>query len=514
MKTDVLIIGSGIAGFTMAIKLAKAFPEKTVTIITKKNFLDSNTNLAQGGIAVVIKEDKDSFEKHISDTFSAGDGLGDKEVIERVVREAPGRLRELQEWGIFFDRTSAGEPDLAREGGHSASRIVHYKDTTGNHVAEALFRQVKTLPNVQLLSHHLAVDLITKRNSGTGTRTCIGAVVLDCMENRLKTYASCITVIATGGLGQVYQTTTNPVVATGDGIAMAWRAGASVADMEFIQFHPTALYSENDNPAFLISEAVRGFGGYLRSGNGERFVLRYDSRGELACRDVVSKAIHQELLRQQTSAVFLDCTHLPAEELGAHFPAIYEKCLSRGYDLSRTLVPVAPAAHYLCGGIVTDIDGKTSITNLYACGECARTGLHGANRLASNSLLEALVFAHQAFLDISSTLPQMQSPRNIAHQRLSVVARPRPDWVNEKRRELRSLMARCAGIVRTDSLLRSGLRDVVTTASQADELYSVSYPTEDLAELRNMLQVSRLILEHSLARKDNRGTYYNLDKAT
>ena len=401
---DVLIIGSGIAGLSVAIKVAQAFPDRRCLIITKQESAESNTRYAQGGIAVVSDLVHDSYEAHISDTLSAGDGLCDRFVVEHVVRHAPLRLRELIEMGADFDRDASGNLVLGREGGHKANRIIHAQDVTGLNISTALLKKACTLPNITILSHHMAVDLITDDAVSTdgGSRLCRGAIVFNQETGSLERCLAHATVLATGGIGQLYRTTTNPLIATGDGIAMAVRAGARISNMEFIQFHPTALYDPGSSPAFLISEAVRGEGAYLRNSSGERFMFRYHIDGELACRDVVARAIASEIQQGDEPFVYLDCTHIPAATLAKHFPNIFETCLSKGIDLRKDFIPVAPAAHYLCGGIDVDLRSRTTIHNLYACGECSNTGLHGANRLASNSLLEATVFAHNCFEDISS----------------------------------------------------------------------------------------------------------------
>jgi L-aspartate oxidase len=511
MKTDVLIIGSGIAGLTLAIKVARSSPDRRVVIVTKKGLLESNTNLAQGGIAVALNGHDDSFEKHIEDTLRAGDGLCERAVVEKVVRDAPQRLQELADWGIEFDKDENGKVQLGREGGHSENRIVHHKDVTGNFVAERLVRQVQRLKNIRVLTDHFAIDLVTRRERLSGKTACTGAVVFDVTGKRRRSIVSRVTVLATGGAGQVYASTTNPLVATGDGVAMAFRAGARVSDMEFIQFHPTAFYSEDENPCFLISEAVRGFGGYLRGKNGERFVLKHDNRGELASRDIVSKAIHQEMLHDGVKSVYLDCRHLEQAQFRKHFPNIYDHCLSKGLDVAEELIPVAPAAHYICGGVDTDISGLTSLKNLYACGECARTGLHGANRLASNSLLEALVFAHQIFLSVDSSIDAIRMPSEYVIYRLPNRAAPRDEWVASVRKSVRAMMSNAAGIVRSTSALLDASRKLRIIGAQLNELYSVSQHQVDIGELRNIVQVSQLIVDQSLARTENKGTFFNMD---
>jgi L-aspartate oxidase len=507
-KTDVLIIGSGIAGLSVAIKVAQTFPSRRCVIITKQESAESNTRYAQGGIAVVSDFANDSFEDHITDTLDAGDGLCDPAVVEMVVRQAPERLRELIELGADFDRDGSGDLMLGREGGHKAKRIIHYRDTTGLNISTALLEKVKSLANVTVLSHHLAIDLIKDSEAGKTTTACYGANVLNLQSRKIEAYHSPFTVLATGGIGQLYRTTTNPVIATGDGIAMAFRAGASVSNMEFIQFHPTAFYDVNSSPAFLISEAVRGQGAYLRNRFGERFMYRYHIDGELACRDVVSRAIASEIQATNEPFVYLDCTHIAREELLTHFPNIYETCLSRGIDIAQDYIPVAPAAHYLCGGIDVDMSSRTTVRNLYACGECSNTGLHGANRLASNSLLEATVFAHNCFEHIRENmhidnLPPVVSEPVISHS-------GKDDSVAdllEMKASLQTLMSKFLGIVRSNKGLEhadSELQAMETEVSRKPQVRSASW-----YELRNMITCSRIIVKQSLDRKENRGGFYN-----
>jgi L-aspartate oxidase len=510
MKTDILVIGAGIAGLSFAAKTAKWFPDLRITMITKDTFLESNTKYAQGGIAIVIDSTKDSFEKHVEDTLRAGDGLCNREVVEKVVSEGPDRLRELIEWGVQFDRDATGHLALGREGGHTEHRIIHYKDTTGYQIADALLKHLGTLPNVKLLSHHFAVDLLTERQE-SGEVVCTGAVAIDIFENVVRTFTAKVTLLATGGAGQVYATTTNPVIATGDGIAMAHRAGAAVKDMEFVQFHPTAFYSENDNPSFLISEAVRGFGAYLRTRDGDRFVLNYDQRGELASRDIVSKAIHNEICTRNEKEVYLDCTHLPAKELIEQFPTIYDQCLQKGVDITRDFIPVAPAAHYLCGGVEVDINGRTTIANLYACGECSYTGLHGANRLASNSLLEALVYSHQIFLDIERRIRQVPMPDSPPREEKEFIASELEQWIQDQKEKVRQRMGRDVGIVRNYNDLMANFTFLANLAVRIEELYCENPLMAQLCELRNIIDVAMLITSHSINRKENCGTYYNSD---
>ena len=391
ITTNYLIIGSGVAGLTFALKMANRFPERTITIITKANADESNTKYAQGGIAIVTDKIEDSYQKHIEDTLICGDGLCDEAVVKMVITEGPKRLKELIEWGAQFDKNAKGTFDLGKEGGHSENRVVHHKDQTGHEIQRAILEQVIQKENITVLDHHFALELITQDNR------CVGAYALDEKTNEVITYQSDFTLLATGGIGHLYGHTTNPIIATGDGIAMAYRASATIQDMEFIQFHPTVLFDKGSGSKFLISEAVRGFGARLRTKNGELFMLNYDSRGDLASRDIVSQSIDLELKKSGDECVYLDCTHLDMEGFKNHFPMIYKHCKKVGIELETEWIPVVPAQHYLCGGIVVDINGKTSIENLFACGECSRTGLHGANRLASNSLLEALVYSDKIY---------------------------------------------------------------------------------------------------------------------
>lgn len=520
-QTDVLIIGSGIAGLSFAIKVAKKFPDQSVTVITKADDSESNTKYAQGGIAVVHDEITDSFDKHIADTLRAGDGLCAPDVVELVVREGPERLEEIIAWGIEFDQDASGNLALGKEGGHTAKRIIHYKDVTGLQVEKGLLLQVSKLHNITLLSHHFSIDLITEHHFQRKISrpepgiTCYGAYVLDEQTCRIEKYLAKVTMLATGGSGQVYRTTTNPVIATGDGVAMAYRAMASVKDMAYVQFHPTAFYSQDDNPAFLITEAIRGHGAYLRTKDGERFMLRYDDRGELASRDIVAQAIDNELITRGDECVYLDCTHFKEEDFLVHFPNIYEKCLSKGIDIRRELIPVVPAAHYQCGGIEVNSFGETSVSNLYACGECSRTGLHGANRLASNSLLEAIVFAHRCFLDVEKKLQDISMPRNIPDWNAEGTIVPKEQiLITHNRKELRDLMSDYVAIVRSNERLTRALRRTQVLFEETERLYQGAVLSPQLCELRNLITIAYLITRDSLDKKENKGTFYNIDLAT
>jgi L-aspartate oxidase len=517
-QTDVLIIGSGIAGLSFAIKVARRFPDRTVTVITKSDDSESNTKYAQGGIAVVSDEMADSFEKHIADTLRAGDGLCDPDIVDLVVREGPERLDEIITWGIEFDQDASGRLALGREGGHTAHRIIHYKDVTGLQIEKGLLKQIGLLPNVTLLSHHFSIDLITEHHFRRKISrpepgiTCYGAYVMDQRTCRIEKYVARVTLLATGGSGQVYRTTTNPLIATGDGVAMAYRAMARVRDMAYIQFHPTAFYSQDDNPAFLITEAIRGHGAYLRTRDGERFMLRYDDRGELASRDIVALAIDNELITRGDECVYLDCTHFDKDVILSHFPNIYSKCLSKGIDITREWIPVVPAAHYQCGGIEVNASGATSINNLYACGECSRTGLHGANRLASNSLLEAIVFAHRCFLDVEGRLDDIRIPDNIPDWNAEGTIVPKEQiLITHNRKELRDLMSDYVAIVRSNERLASALKRTRILFEETEQMYQSTVLSPQLCELRNLITVAYLITTDSLAKKENKGTFYNTD---
>ncbi len=512
IRTDILIIGSGIAGLSVAIKVSERFPNRKILVITKQESAESNTRYAQGGIAVVSDFVHDSFEDHVADTLEAGDGLCDHQVVRHVVRQAPARLQELIDIGANFDRLPSGELMLGREGGHKANRIIHSQDVTGLNISTALLEKVKTLANITLLSHHIAVDLITEDVSVTNDKSASahGAYVLDLEKSTIEKYLSRVTVMATGGVGQLYRTTTNPLIATGDGIAMAFRAGARVTNMEFIQFHPTALYDPESSPAFLISEAVRGQGAYLRNAAGQRFMFQYHADGELACRDVVSRAIASEIVASQKPYVFLDCTHVPKKELLSHFPNIYQKCLSKGIDIAVDYIPVAPAAHYLCGGINVDLNGQTSVKNLYACGECSNTGLHGANRLASNSLLEAIVYAHDCFEHIEKTLDRLTLPLDSEESDLSFGTRQvNHARIAEMKTHVQTLMTRYAGIVRTTGEMEHAQNELTKLQRELGEDPDIFVLSAAWYELRNMITCARLVLKQSLERKENKGGFFN-----
>ncbi|WP_298501665.1 L-aspartate oxidase [uncultured Maribacter sp.] len=513
ISTNYLVIGSGVAGLTFAVKIAQKFPNKTITIVTKGDEEESNTKYAQGGIAVVLNEQKDSFAKHIEDTLIAGDGLCTPEIVAMVVKEGPKRLQELVAWETNFDLDSNGTFDLGKEGGHSEYRVVHYKDITGFELERALLKKVHQLPNITILPHHFAIDLITEHhieNKETDAVSCYGAYILNQCTDKILTIKAQHTLLASGGIGSVYGHTTNPIIATGDGIAMAYRAKAVIKDMEFVQFHPTTMYTPEGGSSFLISEAVRGFGAYLRTKDGHRFMLDYDSRAELASRDIVSQCIDSELKKTGDPFVYLDCTHLDMAAFKKHFPNIYEKCSEEHIQLEKDWIPVVPASHYLCGGIDIDKNGKTSVNNLYACGECSRTGLHGANRLASNSLLEALVYSHNIYLDLCEA-PKVNIPENIPPWNDDGTSIPKEHiLIQHNLKQLQALMRNYVGIVRNNDRLHMAIKHLNLLYEEVEELYRKSKITTALCELRNMINVAHLIIQQSLNRKENKGGYYNI----
>lgn len=517
-ESDFLVIGSGVAGLTFALKVATEFKDATVTIVTKDEQSESNTKYAQGGIATVYNKTIDTFEQHVQDTLVAGDGLCDEKIVRMVVEDAPDRLQELINWGTKFDKNDKGDYDLGREGGHSQHRILHHTDITGAEIERALLEQVNAQPNIEFLTHHYAIDLITehqvkktttKRNSKI---SCFGAYVLDEKKSVVKTFISKFTMLASGGNGQVYETTTNPVIATGDGIGIAYRAKAEISEMEFIQFHPTALFNPGEYPAFLISEAVRGFGAKLRDFNGDFFMQNYDEREELASRDIVARAIDNELKKSGSPHVYLDCTQLNMEKFKDHFPNITEKCASLGIDVQKDFVPVVPASHYICGGVNVNKNAKTSIKKLYACGEVTRTGLHGGNRLASNSLLEGLVFAHRAYLNICKKFDKAKKPKNIPEWNDSgVIKNMEKILITHDRNEVKTIMTNYVGIVRSNERLKRAEKRLHVLYEDNKRLYDHSELSADLCELRNLITTAYLITQFSKKRKENCGGFYSLD---
>lgn len=512
-KVDYLVIGSGIAGLSFSLKMAE---KGKVLIITKSDRDESNTKYAQGGIAAVWVED-DSYEKHIEDTMVAGAGLNNPEVVELVVRKSTKRIKELIEWGARFDKQENGEYSLVKEGGHSESRILHHKDVTGYEIERALIEQVSNHPNIEISDHHFALDLITQHHLGEkvtrseGGVECYGAYVLNNTSKHIETILAKQTILAAGGAGQVYSTTTNPGIATGDGIAMAYRAKAEVADMEFVQFHPTSLYQANKRgSSFLISEAVRGHGAILRNHAGVQFMPKYDERGSLAPRDVVAQSIDNEMKKSGDDYMYLDCTHLELKDFIEHFPNIYETCKKNGIDISKDWIPVVPAAHYICGGVKVDTQGRTSIQNLLAFGECACTGLHGANRLASNSLLEAVVFSSEAAKYLSTIdLPEWKE--NVPLWNAEGTEAPEEMiLITQTLKEIKSIMSNYVGIVRSELRLKRALDRLEIIYRETEELYERATVSVELCELRNLINVAYMIIKFASNRKESVGLHYVL----
>ena len=503
-RFDFLVIGSGIAGMSFALKVAS---KGKVALVCKTNLEEANTYFAQGGIASVTNLIVDNFDKHIEDTMIAGDWLSDRDAVEKVVRNAPQQIKELISWGVDFDKDEKGNFDLHREGGHSEFRILHHKDNTGAEIQDSLIQAIQKHPNITVFENHFAIEILTQHHLGvTVTRQtpdieCYGAYIMD-PNGRIDTFLSKVTLIATGGVGAVYQTTTNPLVATGDGIAMVYRAKGTVKDMEFVQFHPTALYHPGDRPSFLITEAMRGYGGVLRTLDGKEFMQKYDKRLSLAPRDIVARAIKNEMDTRGDDHVYLDVTHKDPEETKKHFPNIYEKCLSLGIDITKDYIPVAPAAHYLCGGIKVDLDARSSIDRLYAVGECSCTGLHGGNRLASNSLIEAVVYADAAAKHSLGIIDSLKYQENI------------PEWNDEgttSLEEMVQIMSTYVGIVRSDLRLKRAWDRLDIIYEETESLFKRSVASKDICELRNMINVGYLIMRQAIERKESRGLHYTLD---
>ncbi|MEM0897309.1 MAG: L-aspartate oxidase [Verrucomicrobiota bacterium] len=512
---DFVVVGSGIAGLSFAIKAAR---HGTVAVLTKDSIEESNTAWAQGGISCVTSPE-DSFDLHVADTLDAGAGLCDEEVVRAVVSEGPDRMQEMLDYGVEFDRrkNEAGEMeiDLGKEGGHSKRRIWHARDTTGRAVAEALIKKARATPNLQIFERHFAVDLVTKEKMGFVTRNrCVGLYALDQESGQIVRFRSDRVILCTGGSGKVYLYTTNPAVATGDGVAMAWRAGAVIANMEFTQFHPTCLY-HHDLRSFLISEAVRGEGGVLIGPDGKEFMQRYDPRKSLAPRDIVARAIDREIKKSGAPCMYVDVTNKPREFIEDRFPHIYKTCMSVGIDPATDPIPVVPAAHYQCGGVQTDVNGLSSIPGLYAIGEVACTGLHGANRLASNSLLEGAVVAHRAVEFIAENYHPAEKPMKEieiapwesgdAHEPDELVV------IYHNWDEIRRLMWDYVSIVRTDKRLRRAATRLLNLRREVQEFYWDFKITADLLELRNLVDTAALIVDSARMRKESRGLHYTLD---
>lgn len=511
---DFLVIGSGIAGLSYALKIA---PYGKVAVVTKAKIADTNTRYAQGGIAAVTY-DPDNFDKHVNDTISAGSNLNNMSVVEMVVREAPEQIAQLIQWGVEFDTTRTGQFDLAKEGGHTEHRILHHKDITGYEIQRGLVHQVNMHKNIDIFEEHFAIDLITQHHLGRIiTRydrdiECFGAYVIDKKTDRIKTFLAPVTMLATGGSGNVYLNTTNPEIATGDGISMTYRAKGLVENIEFMQFHPTAFYNPNERPTFLISEALRGFGAILRNVSGEEFMPKYDHRSSLAPRDIIARAIDQEMKTHGEDFVYLDCQHLNPEKLTDHFPNITEHCRKHGIDIRKDLIPVVYAAHYQCGGIKVDTNGCSYINYLYAAGEVASTGLHGANRLASNSLIEAVVYADKAAKHSLSVFKQHNIPAEI------------PDWnaegtvpneemvlITQSIREVQQIMSNYVGIVRSDLRLSRAAKRLEILYHETEDLYRRSKIMPKLCELRNLINVGYLVIKYAARRKHSIGLHYNID---
>jgi len=519
MQTDFLVIGSGIAGLTYALKVAQECPDKSVTILTKVQSDETNTKYAQGGVAGVMDFDQDSFNKHIDDTIIAGDGLCNKEIVEIVVKEGVNRIKEIINWGAEFDKEPDGDYKLGKEGGHSENRILHHKDVTGSEMERTLLEAIKKCSNIQLITHCFVIDIITQHHLGylvtkaTPDIECYGVYVMNRGTQKIEKIISRITLLAAGGNGQIYRSTTNPAIATGDGVAMVYRAKGRIENMEFIQFHPTALYEPGvRGHSFLITEAVRGDGAILRNENGEPFMERYDPRKDLAPRDIVARAIDSEMKINGTEYVYLDCKHMNQEEFIAHFPNIQAKCMSIGIDVSKNMIPVSPAAHYSCGGIKTDEWGQTSINNLYAAGECASTGLHGANRLASNSLLEAMVFAHRSYILSVKKINTIKINLQIPDWNAEGTMEPKEMiLITQSLKEMKLLMSDYVGIVRNNERLGRANRRLDLLHEETEMLYQRTTVSPQLCELRNMITVAYLVVKSAELRKESRGLHYNTD---
>jgi L-aspartate oxidase len=513
-ETDFLVIGSGLAGLSFALKVAD---HGKVIIISKTSIDETNTKYAQGGIAAVMY-DPDNFNKHINDTLVCGDGFCDREVVEMVVKEAPEQIQQLIDWGVKFDKNETGKYDMGREGGHSEYRVLHHKDNTGQEIENALVKRVREHKNIEIFEYHFAVEVITQHHLGKLVKRgfpdieCYGAYVLDLKTDQVHTFLSKITLMATGGTGNIYDTTTNPQIATGDGIAMVYRAKGTIENLEFIQFHPTSFYNPGERPSFLITEALRGFGAILKTIDGKEFMQKYDSRGCLAPRDIVARAIDHELKIRGDDFVYLDATHLDSEKLKEHFPNIYKKCLKHGTDIIKDPIPVVPAAHYICGGIKVDMHGQSSINYLYAAGEVASTGLHGANRLASNSLLEAIVYADKAAKDALLRFNSIEINKSVPEWDAGGTSYPEEMvMITQNYKEMQQIMSNYVGIVRSNLRLERARKRLEIIFTETEELYKKSVLSQKLCELRNLIKVGYLIIKMAQNLHESRGLHYTLD---
>ena len=514
-KYDYLIIGSGVAGMSFALKVAKT---GKVALVCKSKMEEANTDLAQGGVATVTNLEVDNFDKHIHDTMVAGDWLNDPEAVKKVVTEAPEQIQELLRWGVDFDKNEKGEFDLHREGGHSEFRILHHADNTGHEIQVSLIETIKANPNIDVFEDHFAVEILTQHHLGkivtrrTPGIECYGAYVLNQTTGEVDTFLSRVTVMATGGVGSVYHSTSNPLVATGDGIAMVYRAKGTVQDMEFVQFHPTTLYHPGDRPAFLITEAMRGYGGVLRNLAGEEFMHKYDPRLSLAPRDVVARAIDNEMKQRGEDHVYLDVTHKDAEETKHHFPNIYKHCLDLGIDITKEYIPVVPAAHYMCGGIKVDLNACSSIKRLYAVGECSCTGLHGGNRLASNSLIEAVVYADAAAKHAMTHLNEYTWREDIPAWDDAGTTHPEEMvLISQSEKEVGEIMSTYVGIVRSNLRLDRAWNRLDILYEETERLFKTSKVSRRICELRNIINVAYLITRQAKDRKESRGLHYTID---
>ena len=517
-KYDILIIGGGVAGMSFALKIARTQKYK-IALCCKTTLDEANTAKAQGGIASVTNLLVDDFDKHIHDTMVAGDWLSDRAAVEQVVRNAPKGIQELLEWGVNFDKNTDGTFDLHREGGHSEFRILHHADDTGAEIQRGLMAAVRNNPYIEVLENHFAVEIITQHHTGVRVTRhspdieCYGAYILNPETGKIDTYLSRVTLMATGGTGAIYATTTNPNIATGDGIAMVYRAKGVIKDMEFVQFHPTALFHIGEtHPAYLITEAMRGYGGILRLPNGEEFMQKYDPRLSLAPRDIVARAIDNEMKIHGLDHVCLDVTHKDPEQTKHHFPNIYAKCLSIGIDITKEYIPVAPCAHYMCGGIKVNLDAESSIRRLYAVGECSCTGLHGGNRLASNSLIEAVVYADAAAkhalkvidnYDFNTRVPEWNDEGTMTNEEKVLIS--------QDMKEVGQIMSTYVGIVRSDLRLRRALERLDILYNETEDLFKRVKSDRAICELRNMINVGYLITRQALERKESRGLHFNID---